>query len=171
MNQISEVLSREDSMRVRRIERGTVIDHLPAGTALAVLRLLGVNESFPGTVSVLINSPSTQYGLKDMVKIEGRDFSTQELERLSILAPYATVNIVRNWRVVEKFRVRLPDEIEGSTPCPNGNCISRTEGKSRLRVEGKSPVRLRCAYCEKLFGESDLFLRTPSASLEKWMRT
>lgn len=149
----------EDSIRVKKIERGTVIDHLPSGSALSILKLLGIDSSFPGTVSFLMNAPSTRFGLKDIVKIEGRDFSKDELERLALFAPHATINLVRNWRVEEKFRPQLPNVITDSIKCPNANCVTRHIGSGRLIVEGKSPLRVRCFYCERVYRDSDILPR------------
>ncbi len=159
-----------ERIKVKKIERGMVLDHLPGGTALKVLAALGVDSSFPGTVSVLMNVPSPRFGLKDLVKIEGKEFSRKELEKTALLAPYATVNLVRDYKVVEKYRLSIPDEVTGVLACPNPNCVTTAEGTQKFLVEGKTPLKIRCFYCEKEYREKDVaeFLST-SAPLTKWI--
>lgn len=156
-----------DSIRVRKIQRGTVIDHLTAGSALSIAALLGIDSKFPGTVSILMNCPSTGLGLKDIVKIEGRDFSQAELEKVALFAPFATINIVRNWRVEEKFRVKLPAVVSGLVSCPNPICITRFEGTSKLAVEEQSPLRVRCSYCGRVYKDTDIINQEQNLSVKQ----
>ncbi|MEK6923862.1 MAG: aspartate carbamoyltransferase regulatory subunit, partial [Candidatus Micrarchaeota archaeon] len=130
----------------------------PAGSAFLVLEMLGVDGKYPGTVTVMVNAPSSRYGLKDLVKLEGKELSRSELDKAALAAPYATVNVVRDYAVVEKFKLRCPAELNGLVKCPNARCITNREGKARLLVEEREPLRVRCSYCEKVFtaGELDL---------------
>lgn len=146
----------EEFLRVRKIEDGIVIDHVPRGQGLRVLSVLGVNESFNGTISMLINAPSSAYGLKDVIKIEGKELSKKEIEKIALIAPYASINVVKGYEVVEKYRISLPDVLEGAVKCPNPNCITNREGTPKMRVRERSPLKLQCAYCEKVYGEKDL---------------
>lgn len=162
----------DEHIRVRKIESGAVIDHLPSGSAFRVLEALGIDESFPGTVSVLINAPSSQYGLKDIIKVEGRELSKSDLEKAAIIAPYATVNVVRNFKVVEKFRVRVPDVITGIVDCPNVRCITNREGKSEFLVQARDPLKIRCRYCLKTYHYKELAGMTRrEGALDKWMKS
>ena len=159
-----------ERIKVKKIERGIVLDHLPAGAGLKILATLGVDSAFPGTVSLAMNVPSSRYGLKDLVKIEGREFSRKELEKTALLAPYATVNLVRDYKLVEKYRLSLPDEIVGVLECPNPHCITEAEGTSRFLIESKQPLKVRCAYCERVYREKDVaeFVER-SSPLTKWI--
>jgi aspartate carbamoyltransferase regulatory subunit len=157
-----------ENMKIRKIERGMVVDHLPAGSALKVLSTLGVDAAFPGTLSVLMNVPSSRYGLKDLIKLEGKEFSRKELEKVSLLAPYASVNLVRDYKVVEKYRLSIPDEIRDAINCPNPRCITNSEGTSRFTVECKQPLKIRCAYCETEYREKEVAQAIP-APLAKWI--
>lgn len=143
-------------LKAKKIETGTVIDHVPKGMALKVLRVLGIEDDFPGTVTLLMNVPSSHYGSKDIIKIEGRILQKKEIAKMALLAPAATVNTIQNFTVVDKYVVQVPSVLEGVVACPNPTCITRSEGTSRLLVENASPVRLRCAYCEKVYGETDI---------------
>jgi aspartate carbamoyltransferase regulatory subunit len=143
-------MSDEDQqLRVSKIQNGTVIDHISGGQALNVLAILGIDGSGDDTVSVVLNVPSDELGQKDIVKVEGRELSQSELDVLSLIAPAATVNIVRDYEVVEKHRVHRPGEVVGVLSCPNHNCIT-TESEpvdSRFTVLDEG---VRCTYCDTI---------------------
>jgi aspartate carbamoyltransferase regulatory subunit len=139
-------------LKVTPIRNGTVIDHIAVGMALQVVRILGIAErGASSTVSVLMHVPSAQMGWKDVVKVEDRELEPREVDRISLIAPHASVNVIRNFNVEEKHPVTLPDEVVGIISCENHNCISNTSEpiESRFRVVCKEPVRLRCAFCER----------------------
>ena len=149
----------ESSLIVRRIRDGTVIDHIPAGRALTVLRILGITGRERLRVAVVMNVESRKLGLKDIVKIEDRHLSPEEVNKIALVAPTATINIVRDYVVVEKRRVELPDIIENILVCPNPTCITRApreELKPRFRVVSRSPMLLQCLYCGTLLGEEQV---------------
>jgi len=117
-----------------------------------------------------MNVPSSRYGLKDLVKIEGKEFTKKELEKTALLAPYATVNVVRDYKVVEKYRLSFPDEIIGLISCPNPHCITNFEGTPRFLVETRQPLKIRCAFCERECREKDVGeLMERTAPLTKWI--
>ncbi|MBU4340730.1 MAG: aspartate carbamoyltransferase regulatory subunit, partial [Euryarchaeota archaeon] len=138
----------EKEMRVRRIEHGTVIDHITGGQALNVLRILGVSGTSSAVVSVAMNVPSGTIGSKDIVKVEDRELKEEEVDRISLIAPNATINIIRDFEVIEKYRVDLPERLDGVVKCSNPNCISNTKEPviSKFLVN-KKPLELRCIYC------------------------
>ena len=135
-------------LRVKKIENGTVIDHIPKGRALAVLRILGIRYPTDFIVSVVMNVPSGKYGTKDVVKIENRELTEDELNKIALIAPEATINIIRSYKVARKFKVELPDHIENVVKCANPACITNTREpvKPTITVIKKSPVILRCDY-------------------------
>ncbi len=146
-------MSQDDhQLRVSKIRDGTVIDHVTAGHALTVLAILGIDGSGEETVSVAMNVPSGETGHKDIVKVEGRELSQDEVDVLSLIAPAATINIVREYEVVEKSRVDRPTAVVGVLSCPNANCISaaREPIESRFSVLADG---VRCAYCETILRE------------------
>jgi len=138
-------------LRVKPINNGTVIDHIAGGQALNVLKILGISGTTGATVSVVMNVDSKKLGKKDIVKVEDRELREEELNRIALIAPAASINIIRNCKVIEKRPVDLPDEIVGVVRCQNPNCISNTHEpiKSRMLVKAKNPVLLRCLYCEQ----------------------
>jgi aspartate carbamoyltransferase regulatory subunit len=141
-------------LRVTKISSGTVIDHVPGGVALTVLGVLGIDGSAGEVVSIGMNVPSDRLGRKDVVKIEGRELSQDEVDVLSLIAPEATINIVRDYAVRAKHRVDRPTRVTGVLSCPNPDCIT----------SGNEPVTstfdvledgVRCAYCETIL-DTDL---------------
>ena len=145
----------EQTIKVRKIANGTVIDHVPHGKGSDVLKFVGIDSDYKGVVTLLMNVHSSM-GHKDIVKIEDRELSKRELDRIAIFAPTATINVVRNYEVVEKYKVKVPDVLVGSVKCPNPTCLTHKEGVSRLVVEHKDPLKIRCAYCERVYGAEDL---------------
>lgn len=141
----------EVELRVKPIKNGTVIDHIAGGQALNVLKILGISGTSDATVSVVMNVESSKLGKKDIVKVEDRELKEEEVNRIALIAPDATINIIRDFLVIEKHHVDLPDQIVGVVRCQNPSCISNTEEpiKSKMMVKAKNPVLLRCVYCEQ----------------------
>lgn len=139
-------------LKVTPIKNGTVIDHITVGMALSVVRILGIAErGASSTVSVLMHVPSAAQGWKDVVKIEDRELDPKEVDKISLIAPKATINIIRNFNVEEKRVVTLPQEVVGILRCENLNCISNTAEpiESRFKVVRRDPLLVRCAFCER----------------------
>ncbi|XES78125.1 MAG: aspartate carbamoyltransferase regulatory subunit [Candidatus Bathyarchaeia archaeon] len=136
-------------VRVSKIKDGTVIDHIRSGYALDVVRLLGITGHEHQVVTIAINVPSKQLHTKDLIKIEGRALNRQEVNRIALIAPRATINIIRNYSVVEKQEVKLPTVIEDIVKCINPTCISNSNEpiSPRFRVETEDPLLLKCHYC------------------------
>ncbi len=139
-------------LRVSKIQDGTVIDHVRGGQALNVLAILGIDGTEGEEVSVGMNVPSNRFARKDIVKVEGRELSQDEVDVLSLIAPDATINIVRDYEVVEKHRVERPEYVEGVLSCPNADCITTGDEPVTSRFEVLSDG-VRCAYCETIVRE------------------
>ena len=148
----------EEELRVRKIREGTVIDHITAGNALAVLRILGITGKEGAIVSVLMNVPSKKLGRKDIVKIEERELSPAEVDKIALIAPKATINIIRDYEVVSKKSVKLPKYIREVVKCINPLCVtnSREPVKPMFQVESEEPVVLRCCYCGAILERDDI---------------
>lgn len=146
-----------EELKVSKIKNGTVIDHIRAGMASTVLRILGIGEGFPDSVIVAMNVRSEKLGSKDIVKVENQIIKEEELKKISIVSPQATVNIIKDYVMVEKRRVELPKELVGIVKCPNRNCITNSPERvpSHFIVESKDPLELRCHYCEELVEENE----------------
>lgn len=150
--------ARKEELKVKKIAEGTVIDHITAGTALSVLKILGITGREGHTLSVLMNVESKKLGQKDILKIENRELSPGEVDKIALLAPKATINIIRNFRVVKKMKVRLPRVIRGIVKCANLACISNKSEpiQSTFIVESEDPLRLHCHYCGMILERDDV---------------
>ncbi|MWV41224.1 aspartate carbamoyltransferase regulatory subunit [Natrialba sp. INN-245] len=146
-------MSDDHQLRVSKIKSGTVIDHVVGGQALNVLAILGIDGSEGEEVSVGINVPSDRLARKDIVKVEGRELSQDEVDVLSLTAPDATINIVRDYDVVEKHRVDSPDVVEDVLSCPNPDCITAAGEPVTSRFEVLEDG-VRCSYCGTIVRES-----------------
>lgn len=139
-------------LKVQPIRNGTVIDHIRTGMALRVLRILGIDENIGSTVSVLMHVPSRKQRWKDIVKIEDRELAPNEVDRISLISPEASINIIRNYAVAEKYTVKVPEDVRGLVRCPNLSCITNApnEGvETRFTPISSDPIILRCRYCER----------------------
>lgn len=142
----------DHELRVSKIKNGTVIDHVPGGQALNVLAILGIDGTEGETVSVGMNVPSDRLGRKDIVKVEGRELTPAEVDVLSLIAPDATINIVREYDVIDKHRVERTDLVTGVLSCPNPPCITNGEEPVETRFEVLAEG-VRCVYCETILRE------------------
>ena len=147
----------KEELRIRKIKEGTVIDHINAGHALSVLRILGTVGK-ENVVSIAMNVPSHKLGKKDIVKVENRELSAEEVDKIALIAPKAKINIIRNYVVVEKQQVKLPQIIRGILKCDNMMCISN--GKEPIQttffLEREDPLRIRCYYCNRIMDKDDI---------------
>ncbi|MCS7097162.1 MAG: aspartate carbamoyltransferase regulatory subunit [Candidatus Methanomethylicia archaeon] len=146
-------------LKVEKIKEGTVIDHIPAGSAFSVLKILGITGKEGFIVTVACNVPSKKYVKKDIVKIEGKELKVNEANKIALIAPTATINIIRNYEVIEKYKLKLPNEIVGIVKCTNPLCITKDEREpitSRFKVVSERPIRLRCEFCERILELEDI---------------
>jgi aspartate carbamoyltransferase regulatory subunit len=141
-------------LKVEKIPNGTVIDHISAGKGLRVLEILGIRAGYPGKVALVMNGPSNKMGKKDILKIGGKHIDERTADRIALISPDATLNIIKEFEVVEKRKVKLRSRLTGIARCPNPNCITNHEQMaSDFKLEEKN---LRCAYCERLFMPDEL---------------
>lgn len=148
----------EKDLRVSKIRNGTVIDHISAGYALDVIKILGITGHERRIITIAINIPSKDYKVKDIVKIEGRALNSQEVNRIALVAPHASINIIRNYSVLKKVEVRLPKIIEGIIKCINPVCVSNSNEpiKSKFYLKKDEPLMLKCHYCGYILEKSDV---------------
>jgi aspartate carbamoyltransferase regulatory subunit len=152
-------LSKNDTtLRVSKIKNGTVIDHITSGHGLDVAKLLGIVGRRADVVTIAMNVPSGKLGHKDMVKFEGRFLASSEVDKIALLAPHATINIIRDYQVVEKQRVKLPNSIKGIVKCDNPACVSNSNEPvlTKFYVERDEPLRLKCHYCGHIMEKQDV---------------
>ncbi|AXK38989.1 aspartate carbamoyltransferase regulatory subunit [Crenobacter cavernae] len=139
---------------VEGLKNGTVIDHIPAGQGLRILRLFKLAE-LGERVNVGFNLTSRHMGVKDLIKVENVELTEAQANELALFAPRATVNVIRDSEVAKKHKLAMPATIEGIFACPNSNCISHVEPVDSffyVTPQGND-VKLKCKYCEKGFSK------------------
>ncbi|MEM3550751.1 MAG: aspartate carbamoyltransferase regulatory subunit [Candidatus Bathyarchaeia archaeon] len=148
----------ETMLYVSKIKDGTVIDHITGGHALDVVKILGITGKEKRIITIAINVPSKRFKVKDIVKIEGRELNPEEVHKIALIAPHATINIVRNYNVVDKQRVKLPTVIEGIIKCANPACISNSNEpvQTKFYVICEEPLILKCHYCGYIMEREDI---------------
>ncbi len=142
----------EFELKVRKIKNGSVIDHISAGYGLSVLKILGINKDNIEPVSIAMNMKSSKIDQKkDIVKVENRELKEHEVNKLALIAPNATINIIRDYKVAEKMKVHLPDTISDVVHCINPACITNTDEPTHptFKIISKEPVKLKCNYCKR----------------------
>lgn len=147
----------DQEMRVSKIKDGTVIDHISNGYALDVIKILGLTGREKGVVTIAINVPSQRFKLKDIIKIERRFLNSREINKIALVAPHATINIVRNYIVEQKLTVKLLNIVEDIIKCINPTCITNSNEpvKAKFYVEAEEPLLLKCHYCGCFFEKAD----------------
>jgi len=143
--------------QVAKLRHGTVIDHLSPGMALKALEMIGLPHEHSALIGV--NLASAKAGRKDILKLENVALSDEQIENLAVFGPNATVCYIREYEIVNKVRVKLPDVLEGILRCPNPNCITNHDRiTTRFDVESTTPTEVRCTFCERLISEDEIVL-------------
>ncbi len=145
------------AFKVFAIEAGTVIDHIDAGNALKIISILDLYRD-NHVVTMGMNFKSKSHGYKDIIKVEHRELTPEEVNRVAIFAPHASINIIRNYDVAKKFKAEIPDQIKHLIVCPNPMCITNHEKMDTLfgvKPNGHN-LKLKCHYCEKQFLSEDI---------------
>lgn len=142
-------MAEKKELQVAALENGTVIDHIPSEKLFTVVSLLGLQE-MSNNITIGFNLASKKLGKKGIIKVADRFFSDEEINRIAVVAPNVKLNIIRNYEVVEKREVVLPDELVGIVKCANPKCITNNEPMAtRFHVIDKEHCIIKCHYCEK----------------------
>ncbi len=137
-------------LSVNAIQNGTVIDHIPAQNLFKVITILGLDK-ITNKITFGTNLESQRMGRKAIIKIADKFFEKEEINRIALVAPHAKLNIIREYAVVDKMLVDVPDGISGIVKCVNPKCITNNEKiTTKFKVVDKKNVSLKCHYCEKI---------------------
>jgi aspartate carbamoyltransferase regulatory subunit len=148
----------QKELRIPAIKEGTVIDHIPSRDTFKVMRILDLRE-FNHEISVALNLKSKALGKKGIIKIGNRFLTQDEVNKIAILAPHATVNIIRNYEVKEKIKVNIPEELHNIVKCSNPSCITNNEKvKTVFNVLNNAPLQVICHHCERVMEAKDITL-------------
>ncbi|MDR0911740.1 MAG: aspartate carbamoyltransferase regulatory subunit [Methanobrevibacter sp.] len=150
----------KSELKVEPIKNGTVIDHITANKSLYVLNILNLPDD-ETTVTVAMNVQSEQMGHKDILKIENRELNKEELDKISLIAPLSSINIIRDYEIVKKDNVHFTNELKGILTCTNPKCITNTNEPitSIFHIVKTDPITLRCHYCERDLDAKDIDLQ------------
>lgn len=143
---------------VSALENGTVLDHIPAENVYKALKILNL-KGIENQITIGINLNSRQHGKKGIIKIADKFFADEELNKLALLAPEATVNVIKDFKVVEKKKVVMPEEVIGIAKCMNPKCVTNHQPiKTRFTVKANgNEISLLCHYCEKVSDTKGVF--------------
>ena len=145
-----------EEVKVRKIKDGTVIDHIPSEATIRAMEIL--RDKMQNHMATMgVNFSSKRLGKKGFIKIEGTVLTQDEANRIAIVAPKATLNLIRDGKVVKKSTLELPSSIVGVLRCPNPECISGHEPMvTHFVTLSDEPLKLRCHYCERMLRREDL---------------
>ena len=149
---------KRQELQVAALENGTVIDHIPSAKLFQVISLLHL-EGERSAVTIGYNLKSKKMGSKSIIKIADKFFSDDEINQLSVVAPNVTLSVIRDYEVVEKKEVRMPEELIGIVRCDNHKCITNNEPmQTRFHFLGKERATLQCHYCNREISLSEVKL-------------
>ena len=156
---ITQAAPKEEAKRelkISAIGEGTVIDHIPTDATFKVVEILDL-ENHKEIVSIATNLQSKRLGKKGIVKVGGKSLTQEEVNKIAIVAPDATVNIIKNYDVKEKIKVKTPDVIDNVVKCSNPVCVTNSEQiATKFYVVKKDPLKIKCHYCERSMGKDEI---------------
>ncbi|MFW5852197.1 MAG: aspartate carbamoyltransferase regulatory subunit [Bacteroidota bacterium] len=137
-------------LNVSAIKNGTVIDHVPSKNLFEVISILKL-QNIDSQITFGSNLESKKLGSKAIIKISDKFFVQDEINKIAILAPQARLSIIKDYAVVEKQKISVPEYIHGITKCFNPSCITNHQNiKPKYTVLADNPISLQCFYCEKI---------------------
>ena len=139
----------QSELMVRRIKEGTVIDHIDEGKGIQVLDALRIDGKDGSLITIALNVPSGKSKKKDIIKVENKFLKDDDTNKIAVIAPKATINIIKNYKLIEKRRVALPNEIDRIFRCSNPDCITNSTEhiESIMDLIDKEKMILKCRYC------------------------
>jgi len=146
-------------LKVSAIKEGTVIDHIPARSLFKVISILEL-QKMETQITIGYNFDSKKLKKKGIIKLTNKFPSQKDLNKIALFAPEAKINIIKNYKVVEKDVVQVPDNIEGIVKCMNPKCITNHEEvKTKFTILEKKNVTLKCKYCEKITDQEHFVMK------------
>ena len=155
---IQSILMEQSELLVRRIKEGTVIDHIDEGRGLQVLNALRIDGKDGSLITIALNVPSGKFKKKDIIKVENKFLKDDDTNKLAVIAPKATINMIKDYKLVEKRRVSLPNEIDRIFRCSNPDCVTNSTEhiESIMDVIDKEGRVLKCRYCSRVLDVNQL---------------
>ena len=148
----------QSELMVRRIKEGTVIDHIDEGKGLQVLDALRIDGHDGSLITIALNVPSGKSKKKDIIKVENKFLKDDDTNKIAVISPKATINIIKNYKLIEKRRVALPNEIDRIFRCANPDCITNSTERidSVMDLIDKEGMILKCRYCSRVLDVNEI---------------
>ena len=148
----------QSELMVRRIKEGTVIDHIDEGKGIQVLDALRIDGKDGSLITIALNVPSGKSKKKDIIKVENKFLKDDDTNKIAVIAPKATINIIKNYKLIEKRRVSLPNEIDRIFRCSNPDCITNSAEhiESVMDLIDKDTMILKCRYCARILDVNEI---------------
>jgi aspartate carbamoyltransferase regulatory subunit len=148
----------QSELMVRRIKEGTVIDHIDEGKGLQVLDALRIDGKDGSLITIALNVPSGKSKKKDIIKVENKFLKDDDTNKIAVISPQATINIIKNYKLIEKRRVALPNEIDRIFRCSNPDCITNSTEhiESIMDLIDKEGMILKCRYCARILDVNEI---------------
>ena len=155
---IQSILMEQSELMVRRIKEGTVIDHIDGGKGLQVINALRIDGKDGSLITIALNVPSGKFKKKDIIKVENKFLKDDDTNKIAVIAPKATINMIKDYKLVEKRRVSLPNEIDRIFRCSNPDCVTNSTEhiESIMDVIDKEGRVLKCRYCSRVLDVNKL---------------
>ncbi|PLX02055.1 MAG: aspartate carbamoyltransferase regulatory subunit [Marinilabiliales bacterium] len=143
---------------VSAIRSGTVIDHIPSDKTFQVINMLNLegteNQVYFGT-----NLYSDKYISKGIIKISDTFFKEEEISKIALVAPSATLIEIEDYEITKKQKVKAPATVDKIVKCYNPKCVTNTETiptKFKVISDHKGNMKLSCHYCEKTMAKENI---------------
>ena len=148
----------QSELMVRRIKEGTVIDHIDEGKGIQVLDALRIDGKDGSLITIALNVPSGKSKKKDIIKVENKFLKDDDTNKIAVIAPKATINIIKNYKLIEKRRVALPNEIDRIFRCSNPDCITNSTEhiESIMDLIDKEAMILKCRYSARILDVNEI---------------
>ncbi|MDP4183935.1 MAG: aspartate carbamoyltransferase regulatory subunit [Bacteroidota bacterium] len=145
-------------LKVSAIKDGTVIDHIPSDKLFQVISILGLDR-IKNQITFGANLESSKLGSKAIIKVSNKFFEDDEINKISLIAPNAKLNIIKDYEVIDKKVVEIPKTVYGIVKCFNPKCITNNENiPTKFVVASQEPLELKCHYCEKITGRDEMVI-------------
>jgi aspartate carbamoyltransferase regulatory subunit len=154
----SHMTTNKKELQVKALQNGTVIDHIPSDKLFKVVALLKLDKA-GNRITIGNNLNSELLGKKGIIKIADRYYADEEISRIALIAPFAKINIIKDYEVIEKKQLSLPEHFTGIVKCPNPKCVTNNEPmKTSFQVISSKPIVIKCHYCEREIQQEDIQL-------------
>ena len=153
-------MNQKKELVVVALENGTVIDHIPSDKLFKVVSILGLDK-LDSQITIGNNLSSKKRGLKGIIKITDKYFESSEINRIALIAPNAVLNVIKDYKVVEKQKLTLPDQVCGIIKCVNPKCVTNNQPiETKFHVVDKESINVKCHYCERMIEQEDILFNS-----------